>query len=121
MLARQCLAPSRPQLRPLWCHFYRSARPRAVLFVVDANDEARLGEANQEFHKMIMNLQLETVNPLVLVVANVKKAKGKLKESDLRDKLDLGIQYDLITVDARRPQDLSNLLQSVCQLLQRSK
>ena len=92
-----------------------------MLFVVDANDEARLGEANQEFHKMIMNLKLDAVNPLVLVVANVKKAKGKVKESDLRDKLDLGMQYDLITVDARRPQDLHSLLQSVCQLLQRSK
>lgn len=103
------------QLRPLWKHFFHTAKPNTVLFVVDANDEARLPEARAEYQKILYDIDL--IEADTIVVGNEKNQKGVLKESELRDKLDVPRQDEVIMVNACDPLDIKRCINHVCQHL----
>lgn len=63
-------------LRPMWQHFFNSAKPDVVAFVVDALDETRLEEAREELQLVLHNPAL--TNTIKVVLLNLKGTEESL-------------------------------------------
>ena len=61
-------------IRPLWPSFYRNVVYTAVIFMIDANDEARLLEARRELHFLVNEEELREW--IFLIALNLKNSKG---------------------------------------------
>ncbi|EFE30161.1 uncharacterized protein ARB_02950 [Trichophyton benhamiae CBS 112371] len=65
------------KIRPLWRHYF-SEEPRAgtqgLIFVIDSNDRARIDEARQELHRIILDREMKEA--LLLVFANKQDIPG---------------------------------------------
>ena len=73
------------KIRPLYRHYYQQTD--ALIFVVDATDRDRVGEARDELHRMLNEVELrETV---LLVLANKQDRDGAMDASTLIEKLGL--------------------------------
>lgn len=51
-------------LRPIWKHYYQNAK--AVIFVIDSSDKARVDLAKNELHKVISDEELKDASLLLL-------------------------------------------------------
>lgn len=60
------------KIRPLWRHYFSGTQ--ALIFVIDSNDHARIEEARQELHRIILDREMKEA--LLLVFANKQDVKG---------------------------------------------
>ena len=60
------------KIRPLWRHYFSGTQ--ALIFVIDSNDRARIEEARQELHRIILDREMKEA--LLLVFANKQDIKG---------------------------------------------
>eukprot|EP01092_Planopodium_desertum_P008440 TRINITY_DN3507_c0_g1_i1.p1 TRINITY_DN3507_c0_g1~~TRINITY_DN3507_c0_g1_i1.p1 ORF type:complete len:183 (+),score=5.98 TRINITY_DN3507_c0_g1_i1:37-585(+) len=56
------------KIRGLWKHYYKDSK--ALVFVVDSNDKERMGEAADEFKKLLLEEELRDAKVLVLANKN---------------------------------------------------
>ena len=54
------------KIRPLWRHYFSGTQ--GLIFVIDSNDKARMGEAKAELHRIILDREMK--DALLLVFAN---------------------------------------------------
>jgi len=54
------------KIRPLWRHYFSGTQ--GLIFVIDSNDRARIDEARQELHRIILDREMKEA--LLLVFAN---------------------------------------------------
>jgi ADP-ribosylation factor protein 1 len=73
------------RLRPLWKHYFMGTH--AVIFVVDSNDQERVGQARDEIHKMLSEDELR--NAALLVFANKQDLPNALGCAELSKRLGL--------------------------------
>ncbi|XP_071949262.1 uncharacterized protein [Antedon mediterranea] len=73
-------------VRSYWSNFIEGTQ--VLVFVVDASDKNRLGEAKTELDKLVADNRLKNV-PLILV-ANKQDKEGALSVNDLQTKLEVG-------------------------------
>lgn len=73
------------KIRALWRHYYQGSK--AVIYVVDSNDEARLSEAADELHKMMAEEALK--DAILLVYANKQDLPNAKSSSEVGEALDL--------------------------------
>ena len=73
------------KLRSLWRHYYDGAH--ALIFVVDSNDQERVGLAKSELHRLLNTEELR--NAVVLVFANKQDLPNALTAATLASKLEL--------------------------------
>jgi small GTP-binding protein len=73
------------KLRPLWKYYY--AGTQGVIFVVDSNDQERIGKARDEIHRMLREDELR--NAVVLVFANKQDLPNALSCSEVSQRLGL--------------------------------
>lgn len=73
------------KIRPLWRHYFTNTQ--GLIFVVDSNDRERIGEANDELHKMLQEEELS--DAYLLVFANKQDLPNAFSVSELTDKLGL--------------------------------
>jgi len=112
-------------LRPLWKHFYRNLKPHVVVFVVDASDKERIGEAKKEFQKLLHESDL--FNSVVIVLANQKRVvktdplDTQMKESDIRYEMEVPREVVVIEVDAQETHELTHVMHHICQQLLKNK
>mmetsp|Transcript_21655 Transcript_21655/g.49312 ORF Transcript_21655/g.49312 Transcript_21655/m.49312 type:complete len:177 (+) Transcript_21655:97-627(+) len=74
------------KIRHLWRQYY--ARAQGIIFVVDANDHERLGEAKEELQGVLGEDAVQ--DTVVLVLANKQDMPTSLKEEALGEALSLG-------------------------------
>jgi len=60
------------KIRPLWRHYFSGTQ--GLIFVIDSNDRARIDEARQELHRIILDREMKEA--LLLVFANKQDIKG---------------------------------------------
>ncbi len=60
------------KIRPLWRHYFSGTQ--GLIFVIDSNDRARIDEARQELHRIILDREMKEA--LLLVFANKQDVKG---------------------------------------------
>jgi ADP-ribosylation factor protein 6 len=60
------------KIRPLWRHYYTGTQ--GLVFVVDSQDRDRIGEAQQELHRILSDREMRDC--LLLVFANKQDLKG---------------------------------------------
>lgn len=72
-------------LRPLWRQYFQGTK--AVIFVIDSSDEARLDLAKQELHGILNDETIQ--DAIVLIVAN-KIDLGVLNKDQVEAAMDLG-------------------------------
>ena len=60
------------KIRPLWRHYFSGTQ--GLIFVVDSNDRARIDEARQELHRIILDREMK--DALLLVFANKQDIHG---------------------------------------------
>uniref|UniRef100_A0A7S4P6Z4 ADP-ribosylation factor n=1 Tax=Paramoeba aestuarina TaxID=180227 RepID=A0A7S4P6Z4_9EUKA len=75
----------RCNLRALWRHYYQDTR--AVIFVVDANDRERVGEAAHEMQRMMKEELLQ--NTVLLVISNKQDLPNVMSKEEIADKMAL--------------------------------
>ena len=75
-----------PQIRRLWKHYFEGTD--ALIFVVDANDRDRIGEACEELHGLMKDEML--CNATLLVFANKMDLPDSMSTSEVGEKLQLG-------------------------------
>ncbi len=73
------------KIRVLWKHYYQNTD--GVIFVVDSNDRDRIGEAAEEFEKILENEELK--DSAILVMANKQDLKDSLSPGEITEKLGL--------------------------------
>ena len=60
------------KIRPLWRHYFSGTQ--GLIFVIDSNDRARIDEARQELHRIILDREMKEA--LLLVFANKQDIQG---------------------------------------------
>ena len=75
----------RSQIRPLWRHFWQNSN--GVIFVVDANDRARLDDAREELRRLFNEDDLRDL--VFLVLSNKHELPNAMRADELRDALQL--------------------------------
>ncbi|KAL9025181.1 MAG: hypothetical protein Q9196_005951 [Gyalolechia fulgens] len=60
------------KIRPLWRHYFSGTQ--GLIFVIDSNDRARIDEARQELHRIILDREMKEA--LLLVFANKQDIPG---------------------------------------------
>eukprot|EP00210_Caulerpa_lentillifera_P009083 g8665.t3 len=81
------------KIRPLWRHYFQNTQ--GLIFVVDSNDRDRVGEARDELHRMIGEVQTQDLSldelrdAILLVFANKQDLPKAMTAADLTDKLGL--------------------------------
>merc|ERR1711892_540329 len=73
------------KIRPLWRHYYQNTQ--GVIFVVDSNDRARVGEARDELARMLNEDELREA--VLLVFANKQDLPRAMNAAEITDKLGL--------------------------------
>ncbi|KAK9238549.1 ADP-ribosylation factor family-domain-containing protein [Lipomyces kononenkoae] len=73
------------KIRPLWRHYYTGTQ--GLIFVVDSSDRKRIGEARQELHRIISDLEMR--NCLLLIFANKQDLPDAMTPSEITKELDL--------------------------------
>ena len=74
------------KIRPLWRHYYQGSE--GLIFVVDASDVARVGEARDELFSVLNDEGMDRGVPAV-VLANKQDLPNALKSYQLVDKMGL--------------------------------
>ncbi|KAJ9618353.1 ADP-ribosylation factor 6 [Exophiala oligosperma] len=74
------------KIRPLWRHYFSGTQ--GLIFVVDSNDRARIDEARQELHRIILDREMKEA--LLLVFANKQDIPGSMTPTEVTEKLRLG-------------------------------
>ena len=72
-------------LRPLWRQYFQGTK--AVIFVVDSGDEARLDLAKQELHGILRD---DTIQDAILVLVANKIDLGIMTKDEVEARMDLG-------------------------------
>jgi len=73
------------KIRPLWRHYFSGTQ--GLIFVIDSNDRARIDEARQELHRIILDREMKEA--LLLVFANKQDIPGSMTPSEVTEKLRL--------------------------------
>ena len=73
------------KIRPLHRHYYQNTQ--GVIFVVDSNDRDRVGEARDELHRMLNEVELREAK--LLVFANKQDLPNAMNADEITDKLGL--------------------------------
>ncbi|QSS58870.1 ADP-ribosylation factor [Histoplasma capsulatum] len=73
------------KIRPLWRHYFSGTQ--GLIFVIDSNDRARIDEARQELHRIILDREMKEA--LLLVFANKQDIPGAMTPQEVTDKLQL--------------------------------
>lgn len=73
------------KIRPLWRHYFQNTQ--GIIFVVDSNDRERLGEAQEELHKMLSEEELR--DAVLLVFANKQDLPNAASTSEIVNALAL--------------------------------
>ena len=71
------------KIRGLWHQFYQNAE--AVIFVVDSNDQDRIGEAHDELHRVLSEDELREA--MLLVCVNKQDLPNAMSAVEVCDKL----------------------------------
>lgn len=74
------------KIRPLWRHYFSGTQ--GLIFVIDSNDRARIDEARQELHRIILDREMKEA--LLLVFANKQDIPGAMTPTEVTEKLRLG-------------------------------
>ena len=73
------------KLRPLWKHYYLNTQ--AVIFVLDASNRERLGEAQSELVKLLSEKELKDAS--LLILANKQDEAGAASIEEITDRFQL--------------------------------
>lgn len=73
------------KIRPLWRHYFSGTQ--GLIFVIDSNDRARIDEARQELHRIILDREMKEA--LLLVFANKQDIPGSMTPTEVSEKLRL--------------------------------
>src|ERR1700735_5160904 len=73
------------KIRPLWRHYFSGTQ--GLIFVIDSNDRARIDEARQELHRIILDREMKEA--LFLVFANKQDIPGAMTPTEVTEKLRL--------------------------------
>ncbi|CAL8094754.1 unnamed protein product [Calicophoron daubneyi] len=73
------------KIRPLWRHYFQNTQ--GLIFVVDSNDQERIGEAREELSRMLNEDELR--DAVLLVFANKQDLPQAMSAADITDKLGL--------------------------------
>ncbi|KAG9510886.1 ADP-ribosylation factor 1, partial [Fragariocoptes setiger] len=73
------------KIRLLWRHYYQGTQ--GLIFVVDSNDRERIGEAREEFMKMLQEEELN--NAIILIFANKQDLPNSMNAAEISEKLGL--------------------------------
>ncbi|WFD29123.1 ADP-ribosylation factor, Arf Arf6 [Malassezia sp. CBS 17886] len=73
------------KIRPLWRHYYTGTN--GLVFVIDSRDRARVDEAQQELHRILVDREMRGI-PL-LVFANKQDLAGALSPAEITERLGL--------------------------------
>uniref|UniRef100_H0XPM2 Uncharacterized protein n=1 Tax=Otolemur garnettii TaxID=30611 RepID=H0XPM2_OTOGA len=73
------------RVRPLWRHYFRDTN--GVIFVVDSSDRERVGEAQEELLRLLVEDELR--DAVWLVLANKQDLPNAMKVAEITDKLGL--------------------------------
>ncbi|KPI43462.1 ADP-ribosylation factor 6 [Cyphellophora attinorum] len=73
------------KIRPLWRHYFSGTQ--GLIFVIDSNDRARIDEARQELHRIILDREMKEA--LLLVFANKQDIPGSMNPTEVTEKLRL--------------------------------
>ncbi|CAG9319160.1 unnamed protein product [Blepharisma stoltei] len=73
------------KIRPLWRHYYQGTD--GLIFVIDGTDRDRIGEANDELHKIFDSEDMKEI-PL-LIFANKQDLPGAMRVSEIVERLNL--------------------------------
>jgi ADP-ribosylation factor 6 len=74
------------KIRPLWRHYFSGTQ--GLIFVIDSNDRARIDEARQELHRIILDREMKEA--LLLVFANKQDIPGSMTPQEVTERLRLG-------------------------------
>ena len=80
------------KIRPLWRHYFSGTQ--GLIFVIDSNDRARIDEARQELHRIILDREMKEA--LLLVFANKQDIPGSMTPSEVTERLRLGQLKDRV-------------------------
>lgn len=80
------------KIRPLWRHYFSGTQ--GLIFVIDSNDRARIDEARQELHRIILDREMKEA--LLLVFANKQDIPGAMTPTEVTEKLRLSQLKDKI-------------------------
>ena len=75
--------------RALWKHYYEGSN--GLIFVVDAGDQGRMGEAKEEFHRVLLEQDLSSIR--ILVFANKQDLPGAMKAKEVGSILGIGPEH----------------------------
>ncbi|KAL1504061.1 hypothetical protein AB1Y20_010471 [Prymnesium parvum] len=73
------------KIRPLFRHYYQNTQ--ALIMVIDANDHERIGEAKEELHRMLNEVELN--DAVLLVLVNKQDIPTAMSSAEAADKLGL--------------------------------
>ena len=73
------------KIRPLWRHYFSGTQ--GLIFVIDSNDRARIDEARQELHRIILDREMKEA--LLLVFANKQDIPGAMTPQEVTERLRL--------------------------------
>ncbi|KAI5286392.1 ADP-ribosylation factor, Arf Arf6 [Ascosphaera aggregata] len=73
------------KIRPLWRHYFSGTQ--GLIFVIDSSDRARIHEARQELHRIILDREMK--DALLLVFANKQDLPDSMSPDEVREKLQL--------------------------------
>ena len=73
------------KIRPLWRHYYQNTE--GLIFVVDSNDQDRIGVAKTELLRMVNEPELQSA--AILVLANKQDLPNAMTVSEVTDQLGL--------------------------------
>ena len=108
------------KIRPLWRHYFSGKHPtssnktylysdhpltrkppflyetgtQGLIFVIDSNDRARIDEARQELHRIILDREMKEA--LLLVFANKQDIPGAMSPQEVQERLKLNQLKDKI-------------------------
>lgn len=80
------------KIRPLWRHYFSGTQ--GLIFVIDSNDRARIDEARQELHRIILDREMKEA--LLLVFANKQDIPGAMTPNEVQERLKLAQLKDKI-------------------------
>ncbi|KAL8860363.1 MAG: hypothetical protein Q9178_003334 [Gyalolechia marmorata] len=80
------------KIRPLWRHYFSGTQ--GLIFVIDSNDRARIDEARQELHRIILDREMKEA--LLLVFANKQDIPGAMTPTEVQERLKLAQLKDKI-------------------------
>ncbi|MCJ1485416.1 ADP-ribosylation factor, Arf Arf6 [Schaereria dolodes] len=80
------------KIRPLWRHYFSGTQ--GLIFVIDSNDRARIDEARQELHRIILDREMKEA--LLLVFANKQDISGAMSPQEVQERLKLNQLKDKI-------------------------